>query len=269
MRINSSESITLASNRAQRNASDISKTLAKLSSGVKISKASDNAAGLAISETMRAQVRGLSQAQSNMQNGISILESSNEGLSTINEMLHRGRELAVSAANDTLTDDDRRYSSMELDQLLKAIDETAENLEFNTLKILGGEGPIQLQIGANNGQKMSIGNLDVSTTKLGIAGASVATRLEASDLIDAIDKAASIISSNLTKIGAEMKSIEHHLTNSLVYEGNITKSFSMLKDTDMAKEMMSFVQQDIRQKGDQMLIKSINSNLQESISLLR
>lgn len=269
MRIHSSENIAFTSNRAQRNATDMEKTLMKLSTGSKVATASQSGSGLAISETMRAQIRGLSQAQSNMQDGLSVLESSNEGLNNINDLLQRGREMAVAAANDTLTDDDRKSSSMELDQIMKAINDTAEKLEFNTMKILGGDNPLNLQVGANPGQKMTIGNIDVSTTSLGLDGASIATRQDASDLIDSMDKAIGTISSHLTKVGAEMGAIEHHLTNALVFEGNLTKSLSMLADTDMAKEMMNFVQQDIRQKGDQMLIKSVNSNLQEAISLLK
>ncbi|MDV6377003.1 flagellin [Sporosarcina sp. GW1-11] len=269
MRINSSENIAFSSNRAQRNATDMDKTLMKLSTGSKVATASQNASGLAISETMRAQIRGLSQAQSNMQDGLSVLELSNEGLNNINSLLQRGREMAVAAANDTLTNDDRKSSSLELDQIMKAINDTAGKLEFNTMRILGDDTPINLQVGANPGQKMTIGNLDVSTTKLGLDGASIATRQDASDLIATLDKAIETIGGHLTKVGSEMEAIEHHLTNALVFEGNITQSLSMLADTDMAKEMMNFVQQDIRQKGDQMLIQSVNSNLQEAISLLK
>ncbi|AXH98408.1 flagellin [Sporosarcina sp. PTS2304] len=269
MRIHSSENIAFSTNRTQRNATDMEKTLMKLSTGSKVATASQSASGLAISETMRAQIKGLSQAQRNMQDGLSVLELSNEGLNNINDLLQRGREMAVAAANDTLTDDDRKSSTMELDQIMQAINDTAGKLEFNTMKILGGDNPLNLQVGANPGQKMTIGDIDVSTSALGLDGASIATRQDASELISTLDKAIETISGQLTKVGSEMSGIEHHLENALVFEGNITQSLSMLADTDMAKEMMNFVQQDIRQKGDQMLIKSVNNNLQDAVSLLK
>ncbi|WP_153722671.1 flagellin [Sporosarcina cascadiensis] len=269
MRIHSSENIAFSTNRAQRNATDIEKTLLKLGSGSKVAKGSQNASGLAISETMRAQIRGLSQAQRNMQDGLSVLEASNEGLNNVTNLLQRAREMAVSAANGTLTDSDREASSLELEQIKEAINDTAGKLEFNTKKILGEDKALILQVGANPGQQMTIGNIDVSTKKLGLDGTSISTREDAEKLISTIDKAIGTITGHLTKVGSEMEAIEHHLTNALVFEGNLTKSLSLLADTDMAEEMMNFVQQDIRQKGDQLLIKTVNSNLQDVLSLLK
>ncbi|WP_233190049.1 MULTISPECIES: flagellin [unclassified Sporosarcina] len=269
MRINSSEHIALSSNRMQRNATAMEKTLMKLSTGSKVEKGSQNASGLAISETMRAQIKGLSQAQRNMQDGLSVLEVSNEGLNNINNLLQRGRELAVAAANGTLTDDDRKAGAEELSQIMGAVNDTAGKLEFNTMKILGDNTAIKLQVGANPGQQMTIGNINVSTAKLGLDGASIATQSDASALIKTLDKAIGTVSSTLTKVGSEMEGIQHHLTNALVFENNLSASLSNLADTDMAKEMMTFVQQDIRTKGDQMLINSVNSNLKETISLLK
>ncbi|WP_232329767.1 flagellin N-terminal helical domain-containing protein [Sporosarcina sp. P37] len=245
------------------------KTLMKLSTGSKVEKGSQNASGLAISETMRAQIKGLSQAQRNMQDGLSVLEVSNEGLNNINNLLQRGRELAVAAANGTLTDDDRKAGAEELSQIMGAVNDTAGKLEFNTMKILGDNTAIKLQVGANPGQQMTIGNINVSTAKLGLDGASIATQSDASALIKTLDKAIGTVSSTLTKVGSEMEGIQHHLTNALVFENNLSASLSNLADTDMAKEMMTFVQQDIRTKGDQMLINSVNSNLKETISLLK
>lgn len=269
MRIHSQEHIAFSTNRAQRNATDIEKTLLKLGSGSKVAKGSQNASGLAISETMRAQIRGLSQAQRNMQDGLSVLESSNEGLNNVNNLLQRAREMAVAAANGTLTDQDREASALELDQIMESINDTAGKLEFNTMKILGEDKTLILQVGANPGQQLTIGNINVSTDRLGLDGASIATQKDAEELISTIDKAIGIVGGHLTKVGSEMEAIEHHLTNALVFEGNLTKSLSLLADTDMAGEMMNFVQQDIRQKGDQLLIKTVNSNLQDVLSLLK
>ncbi|MFS0575547.1 flagellin [Sporosarcina sp. 179-K 3D1 HS] len=267
MRIHSQEHIAFSKTRMQRNNTQIEKSLQKLGTGLKIAKGSDNASGLSISETMRAQIRGISRAQSNMQDGLSVLEASNEGLNNVNGLLQRARELAVANANGTLTDSDRDAGQKELDQILEAINDTSMKLEFNTKKILGDRAPIVLHVGANPGQSMQIDTIDVSTDKLGINGASLTSRTDAEQLITDIDKAISTISGHLTKVGSQMEAIEHHLTNAMVFEANLTKSLSLMADTDVAEEMMQFINLDIRQKGDHLLVSSVNKNLNDMLSL--
>ncbi|MFS0688528.1 flagellin [Sporosarcina sp. 179-K 8C2 HS] len=267
MRVLSSEHIAVSANRSIRNAGQIEKSLVKLGSGVKIAKGSDNASGLSISETMRAQIRGIARAQSNMQDGLSVLEASNEGLNNVNGLLQRARELAVMSANDTLTVNDRAASQVELDHLLGAVDDTATKLEFNTKKILGENGSLTLQVGANSGQQMQITLVDVSSKALGLEGASLELRDLADALITKIDEAIKTVSGHLTRIGSNMEAVEHHLTNALVFENNLTKSLSLLEDTDMAKEMMNFVSLDIRQQGDHLLVKQVNQNIHSVMSL--
>ncbi|QTD41169.1 flagellin [Sporosarcina sp. Te-1] len=268
MRIHSQEQIAFSMNRAQRNTTQIEKSLLKLGSGLKIAKGSDNASGLSISETMRAQIRGISRAQANMQDGLSVLEASNEGLNNVNGLLQRARELAVQSANGTLTESDRKAGQQELDHLLGAIDDTATKLEFNTKKILGEKTQMNLHVGANPGQNMKIDLMDVSTAALGIEGASILTQTNSAKLITTIDGAIKTISGHLTKVGSQMEAVEHHLTNALVFENNLTKSLSLLEDTDMAQEMMNFINLDIRQKGDHLLVNSVNQNVQNVLNLL-
>lgn len=268
----SGEQIAVSANRSMRNAGQIEKSLMKLGSGVKIAKGSDNASGLSISETMRAQIRGISRAQSNMQDGLSVLEASNEGLNNVNGLLQRARELAVMSSNDTLTVNDRAASQVELENLLGAVDDTASKLEFNTKKILGQEGSLTLQVGANPGQQMQITLVDVSAEALGLRqnnGKYVSLELRdlANELITKIDDAIKTVSSHLTRIGSNMEAVEHHLTNALTFENNLTKSLSLLEDTDMAKEMMNFVNLDIRQQGDHLLVKQVNQNIHSVMSL--
>lgn len=263
----SQEHISFSTNRSQRNASQIEKSLVKLGSGVKIAKGSDNASGLSISETMRAQIRGISRAQSNMQDGLSLLEASNEGLNNVNGLLQRARELAVMSSNDTMTVNDRHASQVELDQLLEAVDDTAQKLEFNTKRILGQDTELTLQVGANAGQSMSIKLFDVSAATLGLGGAKLEQRVQAEALITTIDNAIQTVSSHLTKVGSDMEAIEHHLTNAHVFENNLAKSLSLLEDTDMAKEMMNFVSMDIRQQGDHLLVDKVNQNMQSVMNL--
>lgn len=272
MRVLSQEHISFSTNRYQRNASQIEKSLQKLGSGLKIAKGSDNASGLSISETMRAQIRGISRAQSNMLDGLSVLESANEGLNNVNGLLQRARELAVSSATDTMTMNDRLASQEELNNILAAIDDTAEKLEFNTKKILGEDSSLKLQVGAHAGQQMTINLFDVSATALGLRdrdgnSASLVLRDQAEALITKVDDAIKKVSGYLTNIGSDMESVEHHLANASVFETNLTKSLSLLEDTDMAEEMMNFISLDIRQKGDHLLVSQVNQNIQGVMSL--
>lgn len=269
MRINSNEQIQMAANRGVRNDKQIEKSLRHLGSGLKIATSADNAAGSAISETMRAQIRGISQAQRNMQDGLSVLESSNEGMNNVNGLLQRARELAVQSANGTFTDSDRVASGLELEQIFAAINDTADKLEFNTMKILGEDSELTLQVGGNTSQHMKISLFDVHTDAIGLGGASLATQEDADKLISTIDKALGTVTGYLTKIGSQMESLEHHLSNAGVFEVNLNKSLSLLEDADMAREMMEFVGSDIRKKGDELLIKHVNSTLQESLGLLK
>jgi len=268
MRINSQEQIAFSTSRSQRNATGIEKSLQKLSSGLKIAKGSDNASGLAISETMRTQIKGLSQAQRNMQDGLSLLESTNEGLNNVNNLLQRSRELAVMNANGTLTDNDRATSVKELVQLLAAIDDTADKMQFNTKKILGENTTLILQVGANPSDQININLVDMSTKALGLENATLVSREDAEALITKIDDAVQKVTSHLTTIGSDMGAIEHHLRNALLYETNLTGSLSLLEDTDVAKEMMNFISGDIRQKGDHLLINQVNQNRQGMLNLL-
>src|SRR5690606_9978801 len=138
-----------------------------------------NASGLAVSETMRAQIRGLSQAQRNMQDGLSVLQAADEGLNHVNGLLQRARELSVMSANDTLTSEDRAAAQMEFDELMQGINDTAEKLEFNTKKILRENAPLILMVGANPGQQLKINLVDTSTTALGLDGSTLLTQDDA------------------------------------------------------------------------------------------
>lgn len=268
MKIHNQTAITFSMNRYQRNETKIEKTLDKLASGLNIRRAGDNAAGLAVSETFRAQVRGLSQAQRNMQDGLSVLSAADEGLNNVNSLLQRARELAVMNATDTLTDEDRQASQMELEQIMEGINDTANKLEFNTMKILGENAPLVLMVGANPGQQITIDLMDTSTTALGLDAANLLTRDASSELISKLDDAIVQTTSNLTKIGSYYEAIEHHMENSFVKESNITSSVSLLTDTDMAKEMMNFVGLEVRQKSDQLFVSTINQNTADILKIL-
>lgn len=269
MKIHNQEQISFSVNRYQNNSKQIEKSLKQLSTGLKIATSSDNASGLSISETMRAQIRGISQAQRNMQDGLSLLESANEGLNNVNGLLQRVRELAVESASDTMTIFDREAIQTEVNQLLEAIDDTASKLEFNTRKILGEETTLNLMVGANPGQKISIQLIDMSTTALGLDGISVMSNADANEVIAKFDDAIKQTSSHLTKVGSHIEVIEYHLENALEFENNLSKSLSLLEDVDLAEEMMNFVTLDIRQYGDQLLISQVNKNSNGILSVVK
>ena len=271
MRVHSNEHIAFSSNRAARNNTNISKSLDRLSTGLKAGKGEQNASGIAIGEKMRTQIRGLSQAQHNMNDGLSALETMNEGMNNISGLTDRMRELAVMAATDTMTDEDREIAQEELNQLVDAIDETAKNLEFNTRAILGETIPLVIQIGSNSNQKIEINLIEVTAKILMLKEDGekdqISTREKANEFITRLDEATAIISKHMTEIGSKMQAIESHMANAAMYESNLTRALSELEDSVISQEMMDFVQMDIRQQGDQLLIKQVNNNMHDLLKL--
>lgn len=261
--------IAFSTNRYQKNDSAITKTLEKLSGGDKLTRAADNASGLSISESMRGQIRGLARAQQNIQDGISVLESTDAGLKHVSGVLQRIRELALQTSTETVTDNDRTAAQKELDQLLQSIDDTAEKMEFNTQNILGDVRPLYIHVGANTGQTLRIDTVDVSTATLGIEIAKLSTRKEAEELITKVDKAQSIISKHLANTGSDYEALTHHKENVSNIEVSLQKTESLIRDPDMALEMMEFVKQGIRQKGDELLIQQTNKNVSDVLQLFK
>ncbi|MFL0364984.1 flagellin [Pseudobacillus sp. 179-B 2D1 NHS] len=267
MKIHNQAAIAFSVNRYQKNEKLMDQSISKLATGLAIRQASDNASGLVVSETVRAQVRGLSQAQRNMQDGISVLQAADEGLNNVNALLQRGRELSVMSANETLNAEDRQASQIELEKLMDAIDDTATKLEFNTKKILGENAPLLLMVGANPGQQISIDLMDTSTKALNLDNISLLTTESAGELITKFDAAIEKTAGNLTKIGSYYEAVEHHMKNTLVYETNLTTSLSKLVDTNMAKEIMNSASLSIRQNSDKIIVSHVNQSAHEILSL--
>ena len=269
MKIQNKAWIAISTNRYNNNDTAISKTLKKLSGGDKLTTASENASGLSISETMRGQIRGLAQAQQNMQDGISVLEATDAGLQHVSSVLQRIRELAVQSSTDTVTENDRVAAQVELENLLESIDDTAENLEFNTQKILGDVRPLYIHVGANAGETLRIDTVNISTSQLGLAIAELSTREKAEELISKVDNAQGIISKHLANTGSDYEALTHHKDNVALTEINLQKTESLIRDPDMAFEMMEFVKQGIRKKGDELLIKHTNQNVEDVLKLFK
>lgn len=254
------------------------KSLEKLSSGLRINKAGDDAAGLAISEKMRGQVGGLNQAVRNAQDGISLIQTAEGGLNETHSILQRMRELTVQSANDTNTTEDRGEIQKEFNQLAKEITRIADTTEFNTKNLLGGGASFNLQIGANEGQSitLSIGAMDA--TSLGVAtgtdesdtaGLDISTAsADFDDVLDKIDTAIETVSGERAKLGATQNRLDHTINNLTATSENLSAAESRIRDVDMAKEMMNFTKNNILSQASTSMMAQANQMPQNVLRLL-
>jgi flagellin len=254
-----------------------SKSLEKLSSGYRINRAGDDAAGLAISEKMRGQIRGLNQAERNAQDAISLIQTAEGALNETHSILQRMRELAVQSASDTNTNDDRAELQKEIEQLLEEIDRISTDTEFNTMTLLNGDyssevSALTFQVGANSGQYVSIQLNDMSATtglELSTSTVNLETRTGATTAIDNIDEAIKKVSSERAKLGAMQNRLEHTINNLGTTAENLTASESRIRDVDMAKEMMEFTKNSILQQAATAMLAQANSQPQGVLQLLQ
>ncbi|MDU7364474.1 flagellin [Clostridium sp.] len=225
------------------------KSMEKLSSGLRINRAGDDAAGLAISEKMRGQIRGLDQASRNSQDGISLIQTAEGALNETHNILQRMRELSVQGANDTNVSVDRAAIKTELDQLSSEITRIAEQTQFNKQDILAGAATVNIQVGANSGQTISISLKTMDAAALKVVGGTldVTTTTKANALTDALDTAIENVSTHRSSLGALQNRLEHTISNLNNTSENLTAAESRVRDVDMAKEMMSFSKNNILQ----------------------
>ncbi len=253
-----------------------SKSSEKLSSGYKINRAADDAAGLAISEKMRRQIKGLTQASANAQDGISAVQTAEGALHEVHEMLQRMDELATKAATDTLQSEDRSYIQQEVNKLFEEIDRTNNTTKFNDTKLLQGDWSAgkKLQVGADNNGKdlitVKISNLEASKilgTKatLAVTGADGAS---ARTTIDKVKGAIKSISSQRADLGAIQNRLEHTIKNLDNVNENTTAAESQIRDTDMAKEMVKYSNNNILAQAGQSMLAQANQTNQGVLSLL-
>ena len=246
------------------------KSLEKLSSGYKINRAGDDAAGLAISEKMRGQIRGLDMASKNAQDGISLIQTAEGALNETHAILQRMRELAVQAANDTNVDSDRMALPREFDQLVAEIDRVSTTTEFNTQKLLDGTFTAKvLQIGANEGQVLSFGIANMSAQELGVDGIALGDSNTAQGGITSVDEAIKLVSEERSKLGAIQNRLEHTINNLGTTSENLTAAESRIRDTDMAKEMMNFTKNNILMQAAQSMLAQANQQPQGVLQLLQ
>jgi flagellin len=217
------------------NNTQTAKNLEKLSSGFRINRAGDDAAGLAISEKMRGQIRGLEMASKNAQDAISLIQTAEGALTETHAILQRMRELAVQAANDTNVSADRTAIQSEINQLVSELDRIAGNTEFNTQKLLNGSfsGKV-FQIGANSGQSITLSISNMDATSLSVDSLSVSTASAAQNAITKINNAIETVSTERSKLGAVQNRLEHTINNLGATTENLTAAESRIRDVDYA-----------------------------------
>ena len=269
MRINHNIMALNAWRNLSLNANALGKSVERLSSGLRINRAADDAAGLAISEKMRGQIRGLQQAQRNAQDGISLIQTAEGALNEVHAILQRMRELAVQAANDTYVDDDREHLQAEIGQLIKEIDRIAQYTEFNTQTLLNGDFKDKVfHVGANAGQDIKVTIDDMSAAALGVEEVNISTQGGADDAISAIDDAIKQVSQQRANLGAVQNRLEHTIANLGVTIENLQASESRIRDADMAKEMSEFVRSQILQQAATAMLAQANLVPQTVLQLL-
>ena len=246
------------------------KSTEKLSSGYRINRAGDDAAGLSISEKMRSQIRGLDKASSNAQDGISAIQVAEGALNETHSILQRMNELATQAANDTNTSTDRTAIDAEMDQLVAEIDRIQSTTQFNTMNLLDGTFTgKKLQVGALQGQTIdiSIGNMNATTLK--VNDLDVTTNAHAGTSMKAIQDAIEEVSTQRSALGAVQNRLEHTIANLDTTSENTSAAESRIRDVDMAKEMVTYSKNNILAQAGQSMLAQANQSNQGVLSLLQ
>ncbi len=246
------------------------KSSEKLSSGYKINRAGDDAAGLTISEKMRSQIRGLNKASNNAEDGVSLIQVAEGALNETHSILQRMNELATQAANDTNTTADRTAIQKELDQLTSEVDRIQSTTQFNTMNLLDGSFTGKsLQVGSLCGQAITIAITKMDKTALQIANIKVDSFANAGTAMCNIQKGISVVSDMRSKLGAIQNRLEHTIANLDNISENTQSAESRIRDTDMAEEMVEYSKNNILAQAGQSMLAQANQSTQGVLSLLQ
>lgn len=247
------------------------RSMERLSSGFRINRAADDAAGLAISEKMRAQIGGLEQASRNALDGISLIQTAEGALDETHNILRRTRDLAVQAGNDTNTDDDKAKLQLEVAELIEEVDRIATTTQFNGENLLdltgGTAGTFTLQIGANSGQTLDVSIGDMQAAALTVDDVDV-TAADLGAELDKIDAAIDTVSDERAKLGANQNRLEHTINNLDTTRENLQAAESRIRDTDMAAEMSEMTKNQILTQAGTAMLAQANQKSQGVLQLL-
>jgi flagellin len=244
----------------------LGKSMERLSSGYRINRAADDAAGLAITEKLRGQIKGLDQAQRNAQDAISLVQTAEGSLTEVHAMLQRVRELAVQFKNGSLSANDKLAIQSEVNMLGSEIERIGSTAEFNGIKLLNSAQTISFQVGAQDGEIITI-----ATVSLGSVVNAAVVALSASNTTDIseIDNAIDSVSAQRAQFGAVQNRLEHTLANLAIYQENLSSSESRIRDVDMAAEMVNFTKLQILQQSGTAMVAQANQLPQSVLQLLR
>lgn len=289
MRVNTNVSALVANNQMGRNVNAQSKSMEKLSSGVRIKRAADDLAGLAISEKMRAQIKGLDQAGRNVQDGISVVQTAEGALEETGNILQRMRTLSLQSSNETNTAEERQKVADELLQLKDEVERISSSIEFNGKKLLDGSSTeIRLQVGANFGTnvagttnnnneiKVALVNTSSIMSKAGITSSTIASLNvdgasgtdAAKQMVSSLDMALKELNTSRAKLGAQqnrLESTQNNLNNTIE---NVTAAESRIRDTDVASEMVNLSKMNILVQASQSMLAQANQQPQGVLQLL-
>lgn len=290
MIINHNISSLFAARQIKANSLDLRQSVEKLSSGMRINNAADDPAGLAVSEKMRAQIRGLNRAEKNSEDGISLIQTAEGYLNETTNVLQRLRELAVQAANGVYSDDDRLNLQVEVSQLIAEVDRVASHAQFNGMNLLTGKfakpqltseigGSMWFQIGANMDQRIRVYIGTMSTQGLGLKNPigradtatfiSVSTQDKANMTLGVIDTALNRVAKQRADLGAYQERLEYLGKGLLNGSENLQAAESRIRDTDMAYEMSNFVRSNILTQASTAMLAQANTQPQQILQLLR
>ncbi|CAI3534884.1 Flagellin [Clostridium neonatale] len=259
-----------AHRQMKTNTTNTGKAIEKLSSGLRINRAGDDAAGLAISEKMRSQIRGLNQGSTNAQDGISLVQTTEGALTETHSMLQRLKTLAVQSSNGTYTDSDRALIQKEVDQLTTEITRIASQTEFNGLNVLSKDGQkVKFQVGNKDGQTISVTMKAMDAKSLGINNLNMSKSTTAPKTLTTIEAAIKTVSEHRATLGAVQNRLEHTIASTDTTSENLQASESRIRDTDMAKEMMEYTKSNILTQAAQSMLAQANSAPNSVLSLLQ
>ncbi|WP_405170832.1 flagellin [Paenibacillus sp. FSL H8-0280] len=259
------------------NTTNTNKSIEKLSSGLRINRAGDDAAGLAISEKMRGQIRGLDMAAKNSQDGISLIQTTEGALNEVHSILQRQRELAVQSASDTNVAADRTALNDEFTQLTAEVGRIKDTTQFNTMNLLdksaGAAGVLKLQVGANKDQtidlKLDTAGVDLTAIETALKAEAITDQAKSSTAIATLDTQIASVSSGRSYLGALQNRLEHTINNLNTSSENLSAAESRVRDVDMAKEMMAQTKNNILAQASQAMLAQANQQPQGVLQLLR
>lgn len=275
LRINTNVPSLVAQRNLRTTRTFLDRSLERLSSGSRINHAGDDAAGLAISESLRSQLRGLAQAERNAQDGVSLVQVAESALAEVSNILIRMRELGVQAASDTVGPQERQFIDVEFQQLMEEIDRIANSTEFNRVPLLNGKGSaFEIQVGTRNNPVVDRIRLfdshsaDINVVALGLNLASLSDKFNAQNSLASIDQALSQVTATRAEFGALQNRLQSVISNIMINRENLAAANSRIRDADMAEETTELTKQQILMQSGVAVLGQANSTIKSALGLL-